>query len=678
MKQIVLSLLLLLCLPIFANCQDENIAENTTTAYINKYKQLAMQEQIRVGIPAAITLAQGIHESASGTSELATKAKNHFGIKCKNNWTGETFLHDDDALQECFRKYPADVASYEDHSNYLKNNRRYSFLFDIPLRNYADWAVGLRKAGYATNPKYSSRLVELIKKHGLDVYTEEAIKKAEKQIEELANKETQEDQQKIEQEQLEKTKKKLARKKNNDADLDTKVKQEDAATTITEEVEGFAQRAKKIMTNADAEEELMNGLHGFYAKKGELLLKEAVSRNIKYTKLLSLNDLSEAPLPADMFIYTEKKFKKSPLKRIHIVAQDETMLTIAQAEGMQLYSLLELNMMEENEEPVVGSKIFLQNTVIRKPQLRKSATVSIEVPVKKETVATKSEEVNIANNVFTKQEIVQLKENIDTEPIQVAVIKKATTTTITPADIAASQAELANEITSNSIEQAKLDVEAKEKEVAALKEQQIAEAKIRALQVASQQEAEKKVQEAAQQAAVALVESEKVIPVKMIKSPSNYKEADVSEELHRMKKVMDEIVYAAPPVKKIKVIVPAVVPAPTNPAKVVPTAKPKTVPIIPAKNPAKPTSKTTSPVVDKTIGPKLPAENQATVKPKTAAIVNADKKNTVKPKLLLDKAKAVEAKKDAIKKEVKVVEKKVTDKKVADKKTNTKPKNPKQ
>ena len=169
MKKLIFSIfLLVLSITIFA--QDENFSNDNVAKYIARFKDIAIQEQIRVGIPAAITLAQGIHESAASTSELATKAHNHFGIKCKKDWTGETFLHDDDALQECFRKYNSDEESYLDHSNYLKNNRRYAFLFDMQIDNYKEWAIGLRKAGYATNPKYSTRLIELIEKYKLQNY----------------------------------------------------------------------------------------------------------------------------------------------------------------------------------------------------------------------------------------------------------------------------------------------------------------------------------------------------------------------------------------------------------------------------------------------------------------------------------------------------------------------------
>jgi flagellum-specific peptidoglycan hydrolase FlgJ len=143
--------------------------------YIATYKDLAIDEMKRTGIPASITLAQGIHESGAGNSELAAASNNHFGIKCKSNWTGETVSHDDDKKAECFRKYPSVADSYKDHSDFLKNSPRYAFLFDINPSDYAQWANGLRKAGYATNPKYPEALIKLIEDYGLQEYTDLAV-----------------------------------------------------------------------------------------------------------------------------------------------------------------------------------------------------------------------------------------------------------------------------------------------------------------------------------------------------------------------------------------------------------------------------------------------------------------------------------------------------------------------
>src|SRR3954465_9791729 len=140
-------------------------------AYIRQFKQLAIEEQKRSGVPAAITLAQGIHETSAGMSELATNANNHFGIKCKKEWQGPTYTYTDDAPDECFRKYSRAYDSYKDHSDYLSASARYASLFQLPKTDYAGWAAGLKRCGYATNPKYAQVLIKLVEEYHLQEYT---------------------------------------------------------------------------------------------------------------------------------------------------------------------------------------------------------------------------------------------------------------------------------------------------------------------------------------------------------------------------------------------------------------------------------------------------------------------------------------------------------------------------
>jgi LysM repeat protein len=138
-----------------------------TIDYIRKYAPIAVKEMHEYKIPASITLAQGILESGKGRSELALKSNNHFGIKCHTGWTGESVYHDDDEKGECFRKYVYPETSYNDHSLFLTQRRRYSFLFDYKMTDYKRWANGLKKAGYATDPKYSAKLIKIIKDYKL-------------------------------------------------------------------------------------------------------------------------------------------------------------------------------------------------------------------------------------------------------------------------------------------------------------------------------------------------------------------------------------------------------------------------------------------------------------------------------------------------------------------------------
>jgi LysM repeat protein len=137
--------------------------------YIESWKGIAMNQMLTHGIPASITLSQGILESGFGNSLLAVKANNHFGIKC-HDWTGATFLKDDDKKNECFRKYKDAAQSYEDHSKFLTSRSRYASLFELEITDYKSWAKGLKDAGYATNPNYPKRLIDIIERYDLDQY----------------------------------------------------------------------------------------------------------------------------------------------------------------------------------------------------------------------------------------------------------------------------------------------------------------------------------------------------------------------------------------------------------------------------------------------------------------------------------------------------------------------------
>ena len=153
------------------SCRVSAQTPEQVNAYINTYKFLAIAEMQRSGVPASIILAQGIHETSAGTSDLVIASNNHFGIKCKATWTGQTVYHDDDAKGECFRSYAIAADSYRDHSDYLKQTPRYAFLFKLNPEDYEGWAYGLKKAGYATNIKYSQILIKLIEDYDLEKYS---------------------------------------------------------------------------------------------------------------------------------------------------------------------------------------------------------------------------------------------------------------------------------------------------------------------------------------------------------------------------------------------------------------------------------------------------------------------------------------------------------------------------
>jgi LysM repeat protein len=161
-------ILLLVCvlagLPLFAQNLRRN---NAYESYIQKYKEVAIHEMKQHHIPASITLAQGLLESGAGQSELARRSNNHFGIKCADNWTGRRVYHDDDARGECFRAYSDPKDSYADHSRFLRNRTRYASLFQLKITDYKGWAHGLKRAGYATDPRYATRLIDIIETYQL-------------------------------------------------------------------------------------------------------------------------------------------------------------------------------------------------------------------------------------------------------------------------------------------------------------------------------------------------------------------------------------------------------------------------------------------------------------------------------------------------------------------------------
>lgn len=152
------------------------VTTNTIEEYIDAYKEIAMVEMQRYNIPASITLAQAILESGSGKGRLAVSANNHFGIKCHADWKGDTIIHDDDEKNECFRKYINPNLSFEDHSLFLVNRGRYAFLFDLKPSDYKGWAKGLKKAGYATDPGYPSKLIGIIERYNLFEYDKLVLK----------------------------------------------------------------------------------------------------------------------------------------------------------------------------------------------------------------------------------------------------------------------------------------------------------------------------------------------------------------------------------------------------------------------------------------------------------------------------------------------------------------------
>ena len=409
----IVSILLMLCAVNSVSAQNESFQQRALK-YIEQYKQLAIAEQHRSGVPAAIKLAQGIHETNAGASELAVNANNHFGIKCKKEWQGDKYAYTDDAPNECFRKYPDPVNSWKDHSDYLKTNKRYAALFDLAEMDYKGWAHGLKRAGYATNPKYASLLIKLVEEYHLQDYTIAALEPVAEEDTRYAS-----------------TVNKVPSSPRGEvvpgkdapvpamavaspppvpAAISTPAKtsnteKKQAAATDTRKSGGigvsYGSSAPAIAANTAArnipsrmkenpetpvynEIVRVNDLKAFYAQKGTVLLSHAIQHNIRYARLLELNDLADAPLEADMYIYLEKKHTTGN-SETYTVEEDESLIQIAQKEGIQLKYLKAYNKLGANEEPMPGSVLYLLDYAPSKPATRARSTAP--KPVKPVTIA---------------------------------------------------------------------------------------------------------------------------------------------------------------------------------------------------------------------------------------------------------------------------------------------------
>ena len=271
--------------------------------YINTYKNIAMVEMQRYGIPASITLAQAILESGSGQGRLARHARNHFGIKCHYDWEGDTITHDDDAKGECFRKYEHPEASFEDHSQFLVNRSRYAFLFTLKAGDYKGWAYGLKKAGYATDPGYPQKLLLLIKKYELHQYDTEVLGyafKEDKPLSPIPNTppltvEKKKDPNKTIAKANTTTQKantptaatkntqKAVAKKDNSPKKDISVTAQKADTTRV---------AQKEANNTPAEEVAMDAIKMYIVKKGDTLYSIARRSGVSVDDLMARNNMS--------------------------------------------------------------------------------------------------------------------------------------------------------------------------------------------------------------------------------------------------------------------------------------------------------------------------------------------------------------------------------------------------
>lgn len=409
--------LLLIAAVSFFNAIAQKQIDPHIEEYIEKYKFIAITEQIRTGVPAAIKLAQGIHETNAGKSELCVNANNHFGIKCKNTWQGETYSYTDDAKDECFRKYKSDIESYHDHSDFLKNNKRYEALFALDITDYKAWASQLKAAGYATNPRYSQRLIETIERYDLNQYTLLALNRNKPKQETIVKNTTQNAQAVVKEEEKNNTTTAYL----NPTENTTKVSGENTAKETRYNFNKTNETQTSIAAQKAYNEEPpaafyviteRNGLKGFYARKGDILLEQAIKNKIRYAKLLELNDLKDEALPHDMFIYTERKHKKG-ITPTYIVQNGETLSLISQKTGVQLNTIRQLNRITEGFEPIPGEVINLQEPKSLVPKVVSSSTAINTEPNTANAKRVKEDEYIFTQNNKHK-EITINQENVNT------------------------------------------------------------------------------------------------------------------------------------------------------------------------------------------------------------------------------------------------------------------------
>jgi LysM repeat protein len=344
--------------------------------YIQKFKDIAIEEMRRTGVPASITLAQGIHETSAGQSDLVIKSNNHFGIKCKSEWQGPAVYHDDDARGECFRKYESPFESYKDHSDFLAKRPNYTALFRLDPMDYEAWAFGLKKAGYATNPKYPQILIKLIRDYNLQDYTLIAMGKKEY------------------------TPSNEVWAKNNVKPIKEEARAALVSSTIKEE---------KPQANYPAGIFKINDTRVVYVPKGTSYLSVAYDQTIALKRLFEFNELPEQEVAMeDQLIYVQRK-RKTGANQFHTVTSGESLHDIAQAEGIRMESLLEYNHLQASMKPQPGQVLYLHESA---PAMPKLATASAVVSVVSQTsdLAKSSESVNGSSKYIV--HTVQAKETV--------------------------------------------------------------------------------------------------------------------------------------------------------------------------------------------------------------------------------------------------------------------------
>ncbi len=317
MKKIVLFLALIASSTLFAGQNAKYLQ------YIEDWKNKALEQQALYDIPACITLAQGLLESAAGQSELATKANNHFGIKCSSDWLGGSYYYDDDHKGECFRVYQNAEESFVDHSLFLKRDR-YKTLYELDPVDYRRWAQGLKDCGYATDPSYASKLISIIEEYALDTLVGSDFVLQDRFAARPAD---------------------TATPEGSLAELAVGATSVEAANEVGEIwVEAKTAKEEKWAFKASHRQERVNHTPFVYAREGDSYASIAYQLNIKERTLREWNDAVGHTLQVNDRVFLSKKPKYvRGEKEIMWVHPGESLWMICQREGIQLKTIYEVN-----------------------------------------------------------------------------------------------------------------------------------------------------------------------------------------------------------------------------------------------------------------------------------------------------------------------------------------------
>jgi hypothetical protein len=326
MKKFALLLFLIGLISSYSFAQDE--PRLTAEEYISQFKDAAIADMKKTGVPASITMAQGMFESDYGNSPLAKVAKNHFGVKCHKDWGGDTFYMDDDAPNECFRKYNSVEESYDDHSSFLRTRDRYKFLFDLSIDDYKGWAKGLKQAGYATNPAYADKLIEIIERYSLQTLDQGGTPQP------IADNK--------EEKHKEKEKKKEVVNEDNKP---IKVK-------ITPRV--------KVLNGLAT----INNVPFVYVEKSDSYLKIAKQYNLELWQILEYNEAEKNDiLHVGDIVFVKPKKGRAEVET-YTVREGETMYDIAQAYGVRQKKLYQMNNIVPGTALTPGQELKMRKIVI--------------------------------------------------------------------------------------------------------------------------------------------------------------------------------------------------------------------------------------------------------------------------------------------------------------------------